>query len=291
MPFSITDISNLTGIKAHTLRIWEQRYNFLKPGRTGTNIRSYSGEELKTILNVALLNKNGFKISHISKMDGKTINEKVLSLTSPAAKQDKVINSLIVEMIGVNMERFENILDSYIGSCGIEEAILQIIFPFLERIGILWATDHINPAQEHLVSNIIRQKILVGIELTKVTAKEEKQVCLFLPEGEFHELSLLFVAFLLKKQRISIIYLGANIPLDDVEFIVHLKKPDYLYTHITTAGQDFNFHKFLATVANKFPHSKIFISGKVTWYYPGKVPANIILKKTLNEVVEFVSGL
>src|SRR5450432_3315515 len=164
MAFTIKDISNLTGIKPHTIRIWEQRYNFLKPHRTQTNIRFYSNEELKIILNIALLNKNGFKISHKDKMNEEVIKEKVISLTSPHAKQEKVVNDLIQKMIEVNMIQFENTLDKYINSFGIETAILQIIFPFLEKIGILWLTNNINPAQEHLVSNIIRQKILVGLE-------------------------------------------------------------------------------------------------------------------------------
>ncbi|MEO6452632.1 MAG: MerR family transcriptional regulator [Ginsengibacter sp.] len=290
MPFTIKDIANLTGIKPHTIRIWEQRYNFLKPRRTDTNIRFYSDEELKMILNISLLNKNGFKISHINKMNGEIINEKVISLSSADAKQEKVVNELIQKMIDVDMTRFENILDKYINSFGIEKAILQIIFPFLERIGILWLTDNINPAQEHLVSNIIRQKILVGIETVKPDVKSDKQVCLFLPEGEYHELTLLFVAFLLKKQGLSVVYLGASIPMIDVEFIVKLKKPDYLYTHITTAGQNFNFNKFISGISKKFQGIQIIVSGKLTTNHPDRIPFNINLKKSLSEVMEFVSN-
>ncbi len=291
MPFTIKDISNLTGIKPHTIRIWEQRYNFIKPGRTDTNIRFYSGEELKLILNIALLNKNGFKISQISKMNEDVLNEKVTSLTSSDAKQQKIINDLIQKMVDVDMIHFESILDKYIHSFGIEKAILRIVFPFLEKIGILWLTSNINPAQEHLVSNIIRQKILVGIEVLKFKVISDKQVCLFLPEGEHHELSLLFVAFLLKKQGLPVVYLGASIPLNDVEFIVQFKKPHYLYTHLTTAGQNFNFEKFISNISKQFPSIEIVVSGKLTNSYMRKIPSNVRFKKSLTEVIEFVSGL
>lgn len=291
MAFTIKDVSNLTGIKPHTIRIWELRYNFLKPDRTSTNIRLYSPEELKTILNIALLNKHGFKISHIDKMNEEAINEKVISLTSPDAKEEKIVNDLIQKMIDVDMIRLESVLDKYISSFGIEKAIHQIIFPFLQKIGVLWTTNNINPAQEHLISNVIRQKIIVGIELTKVALREDTQICLFLPEGEYHELGLLFVAFLLKKQRLPVIYLGANMPLNDIKFIVDLKKPAFLYTHLTTAGLNFNFDKFLVNMSEKFPDTQIIVSGIVTDNYMKEIPSNIKFKKSLHEVKDFVSSL
>src|SRR5690349_1070506 len=162
--FTIKDLENLSGIKAHTIRIWEQRYRFLKPKRTETNIRYYSNDELKTVLNIALLNKYGFKISHIDKMGQEEMQDKILSLSQVQARQERLINSLIQEMVDMNMEKFELMLDEQIRVKGIEKTITQVIFPFLEKIGILWLTNHINPAQEHLVSNVVRQKLMVGIE-------------------------------------------------------------------------------------------------------------------------------
>ncbi|MBA2561575.1 MAG: MerR family transcriptional regulator [Chitinophagaceae bacterium] len=291
MPFTIKDIENLTGIKAHTIRIWEQRYSFLKPKRSATNIRSYTNEDLKIILNISFLNKYGFKISHINKMSEKVMNEKIISLTSLEAKQEKTVNDLIEKMVDVDMDQFEALIDKYIFSSGIEKAILLIIFPFLEKIGILWLTNNINPAQEHLVSNIIRQKILVGIESIKTILKSNKKICLFLPEGEYHELCLLFIAYLLKKQGLSVVYLGASIPMKDVEFIVYLKKPDFLYTHLTTAGKNFNFNNFISNVSKRFDELPIIVSGKLTHVYQKKIPSNITFKKSLNEVIEFVESL
>src|SRR5688572_6436129 len=157
--FTIRDLENLSGIKAHTIRIWEHRYSFLKPKRTDTNIRYYSNEELKTILNIALLNKYGYKISHIDKMTPQELNEKVLELTHPGAEQDRLVHELVRAMIDMDIDAFEASLDKFIFSKGIDKTITQVIFPFLERIGLLWVTNHSSPAQEHLVSNLIRQKI------------------------------------------------------------------------------------------------------------------------------------
>lgn len=289
--FTIKDLANLSGIKAHTLRIWEQRYSFLKPNRTFTNIRYYTNEELKTILNIALLNKYGFKISHIDKMTEQEIKDKIVSLNQLQAQQERIVNELIQQMIDLDIESFEKTLNSYIIAKGIERTITQIIFPFLEKIGILWLTNHINPAQEHLVTNIIRQKLISGIEAVQTPLKSEKKMLLFLPEGEYHELGLLFMYFLLKNRGIYVIYLGANVPLKDVEYVVGYKKPDYLYCHLTTVGQNFNFDKFLHNVTLKFKEIPIVFSGQLTNTYEKKIHPPVVFKKSFAEVMDFISAL
>jgi DNA-binding transcriptional MerR regulator len=222
--FTIKDLESLSGIKAHTIRIWEQRYSFLKPRRTDTNIRIYSGDELKIVLNIALLNKYGFKISHIDKMNDDEINQKLVSLSDVQAQQEKIINDLIGNMIDLDTERFETALDKYIRSKGIERAINHLIFPFLERIGILWQTNHINAAQEHLVTNIIRQKLIVGVDHATPLITSNKTILLFLPEGEHHELGLLYMYYILKGRGLRVLYLGANVPGKDVVYVAQTKK-------------------------------------------------------------------
>jgi DNA-binding transcriptional MerR regulator len=288
--FTIKDLENLSGIKAHTIRIWEQRYSFLKPNRTGTNIRVYSNDELKTLLNVALLNKFGFKISHIDKMNDGEINDKILSLNQQEALQDRIINMLIKSMIDLNIENFEEILDDFIATKGIEKTISQIIFPFMEKIGILWLTNHINPGQEHLVTHIIRQKLIVGIDKARSTVKIDKSVLLFLPESEYHELSLLFMNYMLKSRGVNTIYLGCSIPLKDVEYLVKLKKPDYIYTHLTTAGPRFNFDRFIETLSTNFSDTPVIISGQLTNTYEKKILPPIKFKKSYAEVMEFLAS-
>lgn len=288
--FTIKDLENLSGIKAHTIRIWEQRYNFLKPNRTGTNIRVYSNEELKTLLNVALLNKFGFKISHIDKMNEGEMNDKILSLNQQEAMQDRIVNMLIKSMVDMDLETFEQLIDDFIANRGIEKTITQIIFPFLQKIGILWLTNHINPAQEHLVTNIIRQKLIVGIDRVRSTVKIDKSVLLFLPETEYHELSLLFMNYMLKSKGVSTIYLGCSIPLRDVELVVKLKKPDYIYTHLTTLGPRFNFERFIESLSKNFLNTPIIISGQLTNTYERKILPPVKFKKSYAEVMEFLAG-
>jgi DNA-binding transcriptional MerR regulator len=289
--FTIKDLENLSGIKAHTIRIWEQRYSFLKPNRTGTNIRFYSNEELKILLNVALLNKFGFKISHIDKMNEEEIKVKILSLNQLEAQQDRIVNTLIQNMVDLDMESFEEVLDDFISARGIEKTISQIIFPFLEKIGILWLTNHINPAQEHLVSNIIRQKLIVGIQTVESPVKINKSVLLFLPEGEYHELSLLFMNYLLKSKGVCCIYLGCSISIADIEYVAKLKNPDYLYTHLTSCSSKFNFEKFISSISRKFTATPIIISGQLTHTYAKKIVPPVYFKRSFAEVMGFVSGL
>jgi len=286
--FTIKDLENLSGIKAHTIRIWEQRYGFLKPQRTSTNIRFYSSDELKTILNVALLNKYGFKVSHIDKMQPQEIQERILALTDIAAMQERFVNDLLQAMIDLDMDLFEKILANYIIAKGIERTIIQIIFPFLEKIGILWLTGHIIPAQEHLVTNIIRQKIIVAIDKAESPLVADKTALLFLPESEYHELGLLFLNFILKNRGIKTIYLGANVPLKDIDFVFQQKKPDVIFIHLTATSANFNFEKFLQQIHLQFGTTKTVISGFITQQYKKKVPPGIECKKSLQELLDFI---
>lgn len=289
--YTIKDLENLSGIKAHTIRIWEQRYSFLKPNRTGTNIRFYSNDELKKLLNVALLNKFGFKISHIDKMKPEEISDKILSLNQQEALQERIVNTMIQNMVDLDIEAFEAELDDFIAAKGIERTISQIIFPFLEKIGILWLTNHINPGQEHLVTNIIRQKLIAGTENIKNIVKINKTVLLFLPETEYHELGLLFMNYMLKNKGVTTIYLGSSIPLKDVEYLARLKNPDYIYTHLTTVGQKFNFDRFISHLSKSFPQTPVIISGQLTNTYEKKILPPINFKKSYAEVMEFLAAI
>lgn len=289
--FTIKDLENLSGIKAHTIRIWEQRYHFLKPDRTQTNIRYYSNDQLKTILNIALLNKYGYKISHIDRMSEDELNAKILTLSQIQAQQERVVNELIKQMIDINIDEFENILTAYIGAKGIEKTIIQILFPFLERIGILWLTNHINPAQEHLVSNIIRQKLIVGIDSMEQHLVQDKTVLLFLPSGEHHELGLLFMSYLLKRRGIKTLYLGSNVPLKDVASVVNFKKPLFIYTHLTSLPQKFNVEKYMDEIETLLSDYPVIMSGQLIQGFKKRVPANVQLKKSLPEVMDHIASV
>jgi len=289
--FTIKDLENISGIKAHTIRIWEQRYTFLKPNRTDTNIRVYSNEELKVLLNIALLNKYGFKISHISKMSPEEIREKIFTLNQSQAQQERIINELIQFMVDLDLQHFEMLLNSYVINKGIEKTITQIIFPFLERIGVLWQTNHINPAQEHLITNIIRQKLIVGIDKTVHPVMRSTSFLLYLPEGEYHEIGLLFISFLLKTKGLNVYYIGCNVPLKDVEYVVKAKQPHYVYTHLTNIHNHPILEKYLNALQVRLPGSKILISGKVIHDYKKKTAPNIQLMYSLHDVMEFIADI
>jgi len=289
--FTIKDLENLSGIKAHTIRIWEQRYSFLKPKRTQTNIRYYSNDELKLILNISLLNKYGYKVSHIDKMSNDEISQKVLTLSHTDAQQERVIYELITHMISVDSDKFELVLNNFILARGIEKTITQIVFPFLDRIGIFWLTSNINSAQEHLVTNIIRQKLIIGIEKKTGYVQVNKTVLLFLPEGEHHELGLLFIHYLLKSHGVKVIYLGTNIPMKDVEFVANLKKPDVIYAHLTSVASNFNLEKYLRQLTELIPDFTVVLSGQLIQHYNKVLPPKVSIKKSLQEVMEYISSL
>jgi MerR family transcriptional regulator, light-induced transcriptional regulator len=289
--FTIKDLETISGIKAHTIRIWEQRYSLIKPSRTGTNIRRYSSDELRQILNISLLNKNGFKISHISKMSEADIHEKILSLNDLDAQRDRLVNDLIAKLSSMQLEEFEKQIDSYILSRGIEKTITQLIFPFLEKIGILWLTKNINPAQEHLVTNIIRSKLINGIECTHSNFRLSKTYLLFLPESEYHELGLLFVHYLLKSRGAKVHYLGANIPMKDAVFVINNLKPDVIYMHLTSTSSKFNLDKYVQNLKLHTGKTPVIISGYITLNYKKSLPANFQMKKSLSGVMAYISTL
>src|SRR5580658_1064851 len=174
--FGIKDLENLSGIKAHTIRIWEQRYSFLKPERSPTRIRFYSNKELKIILDVALLNKWGYKISDIGRMDEKVVQHKIRQLTTPEMQRGIHVNELIHCIIDLDIEGFEKILDDYISVQGVDKVIPHLIFPLLERTGILWKLNCFHPAQECLVYNIMRQKLIAGIEGSSANISSNKKI-------------------------------------------------------------------------------------------------------------------
>lgn len=289
--FTIKDLEHLSGIKAHTIRIWEQRYSFLKPERTETNIRYYNNEHLKLILNIALLNKYGYKISHIDKMSEDDMRQKILSLSTSQAQEENKVNQLIQCMVDLDMHNFEQLLNQYIREYNVDKAIMQIVFPFLERIGLLWVTNHIHPAQEHLVSNIIRQKIILGIDKLPLADISKPSVLMFLPEGELHEIGLLFMQYVLKVHGHNILYVGANIPLKDIAAICNSTRISCLYCHLTSASEKFPLERFLTQLPLKVPKIPAVISGSLLERYSKNPPAGFQFVRSLQEALNSVNSI
>ena len=290
MSFTIKELESLSGIKAHTIRIWEQRYQFLKPSRTTTNIRRYNNEELKTLLTVALLNKYGYKISRIDEMQHDQRIQAALQLQEPTARQEYVINELIGCMIDLKSIEFEKLLNQLIADNGVEETIKGVIFLFLERVGILWQTNRLRPVQEHIISCIIRQKIIHAIEGLPFAEKESPLFVLFLPEGEHHELGLLYVYYLLRKQGIATLYLGANVPLSDIEYVAQVKQPQYLYLHLTTFPQS-RYSRLLQQIQKHNADSTLILSGYMAQHYEKAAAENVVLLQSLQAVQAYINAI
>ncbi|MEB2779376.1 MerR family transcriptional regulator [Algoriphagus sp. C2-6-M1] len=288
--YSIKDLEQLSGIKAHTLRIWEQRYKLLNPKRTDTNIRYYDDEDLKLILNVAMLNTHGIKISKIAAMSGTEISEEIIRLTDQSLDHNDQIQALTICMIEMDEDRFEKILSTNIIKLGFEDTILKVVYPFLTKIGILWLTGAITPAQEHFISNLIRQKLIVAID-GEVGKGLGKTFMLFLPEGELHEISLLFSSYLIKKHGHKVIYLGQSTPNADLVSVYKMQKPDYLLTIITSSPTGEKVQEYLDMLGKEFSDAKVFVSGLHTLQQSLSIPSNICLLTYSKEIKRFLVQL
>jgi len=286
--YSIKDLEQLSGIKAHTLRIWEQRYNIINPKRTDTNIRTYDDKDLKLVLNISLLKDHNYKISEIAKLSLEQLSKEVLTISDKQLNYPDQIHALTIAMIDIDEERFEKIMSTNILQFGFENTMINIIYPFLSRIGTLWITGSIGPAQEHFITNLIRQKIVVAIDgqIIKPTS-ESKTYILYTPEGEFHEMPLLFANFILRARNNKVIYLGQSMPFSELEFICQHHKPDCLFTVITsTPGQD-DIQQYINKLGDTFPDIKILLTGYQVIAQGLDLPKNTEVVSNVRQLMEF----
>lgn len=287
--YSIKDLEHLSGIKAHTIRIWEQRYSFIKPSRSDTNIRSYDDLDLKLILNVALLKDNGFKISRIAEMSSQEMTQEVLTLTDKNLRFPEQIHALTLAMIDMNEDRFEKIMSSNILKLGFEKTMINIVYPFLSKIGVLWQTGSINPAQEHFITNLIRQKMIVAIDGQYVSEKRgSSKYILFLPEGELHELSLLFADFIIKSRQNTSVYLGQSLPLDDLVSVYNLHKPDYILSFLTSVPGADQIQSYVNKLSALFSDATLLLSGYQVIGQDIQAPDNVVIFTRAEQIIGFV---
>jgi len=287
--YSIRDIEILSGVKAHTLRIWEQRYDFLKPHRTDTNIRYYTDEQLRNILNVSLLNRNGFKISTIAKMKNDDLNSAVLKVATENTEPNIYLDSMIHSMLDFDEARFEKTLSSAIVSLGFEATFNTVVFPFMQRTGILWTTGAVRPVQEHFITNLIRRKITVAIDSQFVKPTENsKKFVLFLPSGETHELLLLFTEYLLRNHNHQVAYVGASVPFEDIAYIHADFKPHFLLTFFTVAPTEMPLQDYINKLASTFPDTKIFVGGAQIMFNPVDLPGNVFAVKSCEQLLSLL---
>jgi MerR family transcriptional regulator, light-induced transcriptional regulator len=274
--YTIRELENLSGIKAHTIRIWEKRYGLLAPQRPSTNIRTYCDSELKKLLNISILNHHGIKISKIAQLSQEEINQKINNYSQDITNTESQVESLAVAMIDMDEYRFEQILARSIIQFGFEDAVIKVLYPFLNRIGIMWQTGTINPAQEHFISNLVRQKFFVAIDgLINSDNSDTKRFVFFLPEGEWHEIGLLFFCYATKKRGHRVIYLGQSVPLGDLSEITRVRPVDYLVTSFISSINGNDMVNYANQLATNFSDKTIFFSGSQTSHITKELPSNI----------------
>lgn len=288
---SIKELEALSGIKAHTIRIWEQRYGILNPDRTPTNIRTYSNDDLKVLLNISYLNKNGYKISHIAKMSEAERVAKVEELFEDSHDFAQHVDALTMAMVELDEARFEKIITKCTIQFGFEQMIEHVIYPFLQKIGVMWMTNAIHPAQEHFITNLIRQKLIVAIDGLPVHKSDRTdKYLLFLPEGEIHELSLLYTNYLLRSKGKEVIYLGLNVPLEDVQAIAHLYKPEYLFTIITVHPTQKELGRYIKKLSASVD-ANILLTGAQIQAYPDSLPGNVQKLASMDDLRTIVEAV
>ncbi len=285
--YSIKDLETLSGVKAHTIRIWEKRYDIIKPDRTDTNIRKYSDMELKKLLNVAILNNHGHKISKIAKLCHGEICEELEKLNQRDDKFQVQIDTLVVAMVDLDRKKFQKILADSTQKVGFEATAINLLYPFLRKVGVMWQTDDINIPQEHFISSLVIQKLYVAIDQEYQPEMEgAKKALLFLPEGEYHEMGLLFYRYLMKKRGYETIYLGQSLPYPDLLKVVEAHRPDLLVTaFVANIPQDY-LQNYLNRMSADFPSKTIVASGYQVCQAKFSIPENV---KALKDVKEFIS--
>ncbi len=275
--YSIKDLERITGIKAHTIRIWEKRYNILNPKRTNTNIRYYCNDDLKHILNISVLVKNGHKISRIARLNEHELSQKILELNNiRAPERSGQTETLIVAMIDMDEVKFEKVLNNSIQKIGFEDTLFTVIYPLLNKIGILWQIDSITPIHEHFISNLIRQKLYTAIDgLPAERGPGNKTFLLVLPQWELHDMGLLVYNYLVRKKGHKTIFLGQGVPLRDLAAINEKIDLDVLVTSFSTAVDVEEMTEYLHKLSGFFPGRPVYAGGIQSEHLNSGLPSNI----------------
>jgi methanogenic corrinoid protein MtbC1 len=250
-------------VKAQTIRLGEQRFHMFEPRRTPGNIRYYNDSDLKKLLNLSFLTQQGYKVSVLARMSEEELSRRVVDLSLTCTGVESRIQSLTMHMLQLNELGFTQLLSVFIKESGLERVMLDIVFPFFRAIGFMWQTGTITPAHEHFITHLIRQKLIVSIDqMDYVQQEAAKKYLLFLPEGEFHELGLLFAHYVIRSRGHETIYLGANVPYADLKTVYSTYKPQSILCILTSAQVDLTASEYLNQLSSDFPKAQIMASGK-----------------------------
>lgn len=286
--FSIKDIENLSGIKAHTWRIWEQRYGLELAQRRDSNHRYYNSENLKHLLRISYLYHQGIKISRIATLNDQQKIQLTLNSLSEDDKYGFFIAQLVESSLELNDEKFHRTLNEALKMYELEDVYVKIVVPYQQKIGLLWLTNHVLPAQEHFTSNIIMKVLATAIDKLPLVENRNKDasLVLFTPENELHEIPLYFVYYLLKKQGKKVAYFGSNVSMSILESYTAVKDCTQLFFFLTTNLTSITPGEYLMMLSDRFPDKAIVMSGPQVQYVE-HVPKNVRLLTSHQEMIQF----
>ena len=265
--YSISDLEQLSGVKAHTIRIWEQRYNLLNPSRTATNIRTYGEADLRRLLNVAALCARGQRISQVVRLSEEECQVAAMALCNEVQPADCArLNAMLGATLDLDEPRLHRLFDEAIGELGTEETVLRLGYPLLQRLGVSWKEGSLSVAQERLVAQLLRQELMASADalpLVPLSQADAPRWLLFLPEGEWHELALLFMNYALRARGRQVLYLGPNLPLPDVVAAAQAFRPTVLATVLTTVPARSQVTTYAAELRQQCPETTLLLFGQL----------------------------
>lgn len=293
--FSIKDLENLSGIKAHTIRIWEKRYDILDPERTDTNIRTYNGQNLQKLLNIAFLNSHGYKISRISKMKESEIVDLVKRISATASEENRARNAFKLAMMNFDDHLFQDTYRKLRETKTFREVFYDVFLPLLEEIGVLWQTDTIKPIHEHYVTELIKQKIYLNIaelKFTSLPSVNDQLYVLFLPENEIHDLGILYLNYELLAAGRKAIYLGPSLPLDNMDYLIDRHDNLVFVSYLTVSPTNTNIMDFIDSFQDNICREKtreLLLFGQRTQDIDkSNLPSNV---KAYQAISDFINTL
>jgi len=290
--FSISDLEQLSGIKAHTIRIWEQRYGILRPVRTATNIRTYCDDDLRRLLNVATLCGRGYRISKIAQLSEQEISNAVVSCHDDSNDYCQQVHALMSAMLVLDEPQMNSLLDRAIRRLGFEQAIMHVVYPFLQRIGLLWQTGSVTPAQEHLFTHLLRQKMMAATDtLPAVATTAARRWVLFLPSGELHELALLFMNYALRARGHHVLYLGQNLPAAELKSVCNVYQPHAVCTVLTAVPERDRLQEFVDDLREICAGAKLLLYGPLVQAETLVLPPNTVCLRLMTDFLALADEL
>lgn len=291
--FSIRDLENLSGIKAHTIRIWEKRYHLLSPERTETNIRTYSLDSLQKLLNITLLYNNGYKISKIAKIQEVQIPTMVNEIIAKNSEKHHAVNAFKLAMVNFDTAQFYNTYNSLVAERSFKEMFNDVLVPLMNELGLLWQAKAISPAHEHFITSLIKQKIYIHTEKFQKLppTREEEVFVLYLPEGEIHEVGLLFINYEIVSKGNRSIYLGQANSLESLKELLGYYNKVHFVSYFTVSPQNDEIEKYLHDFNNTLyrPGCRLSILGYQTQRMPKKPPFDYV--QAYESIAHFASIL